>query len=233
MRQYIDELDKKIIANFNKFTAEMRTDQQTLKNSLDSSISDLRSYISTSLKEFQNNVEHCNENIRNLETKTMSQISHLEVENNKIQCRFNRPDIVISGLPSGINDFPEPVLAICKHYQISAAIGDINHCLYIQQGKSILVKFNNVHIRDSIMKAYFKTPKLQLKDIINTDINSRVYLNDNFTSAAHKLHVLCRALRKDDKITWFRIMNRDIPLAKIKLTDGTEKKLNYLQCSEL
>ncbi|KAI8119532.1 hypothetical protein CVS40_5089 [Lucilia cuprina] len=233
MRKYIDELDKKIIANFSTFTAEMRNEQQCLKDLIESSIHDIRSDLSTSLNEFRTSLKQCNESIKNVEANTKERITVLEAENNKLQRRINRPDIIISGLPSGIDDLLVPVLAICKHYKVTADVKDINHCLYIQQGKSLLVKFNNVHLRDMIMKSYFKTPKLQLRDVIGTDIDARVYLNDNLTSASIRLQILCRSLRKEKKITWFRILNRDVPLAKIKFPDGTEKEMDFFTCSKL
>lgn len=233
MRQYMDELGNKITANFNSFTAEMRNEQQGLKELIESSISDIRSDLTSSLKEFQINLELCNASIKKVESDTKECFSSLELENHKIQRRINRADIIVTGLPSGMTHLLDPVLTICEHYKITADARDINHCLYIQQGNSLLVKFNNVHTRDMIMKAYFKNPKLQLRNVIGTELDSRVYLNDNLTSVCIKLQMLCRNLRKEKKISWFRILNRDIPLAKIKFPDGTEKQLDFLKCSKL
>lgn len=233
MRQCIEELDKKISANFSAFTAELRTEQRDLKDMIGSSISDIRADLSSSLKELQANIADCNNAIKHVETNTLEQISNLELENNRLHRRVNRADIVITGLPSGINNLFEPILSIFSHYKINADAKDINHCIYIQQGRSLLVKFNNVHLRDDLMKAYFKTRSLMLSDVIGTQVAARVYLNDHLTPACNKLQTICRTLRKEGKIAWFRILNGDVPLVKIKFSDGSTKQCDFLQCCEL
>lgn len=233
LTRYIDELDKRISANFKKFTEELRSEQCDLKKLIESSALDIRSDLSSSLKELQDNIAVCNDTIKSVEIHTLDKINHLEMENNCLHRRINRADIVISGLPTGINNLHETVISIFAHYKINADIRDINHCFYIQKGRSVLMKLNNVQLRDELMKAYFKTRSLQLSDIIGTQLAARVYMNDHLTPACNKLQTICWNLRKDAKISWFRVLNGDMPSAKIKLPDGTLKQLNFQQCCDL
>lgn len=163
----------------------------------------------------------------------MCKISNLELDNNKLHRRLNRADVVLSGMPLGIKCLTDHILTICLFYKLAADIKDINHCYYAQRNKLIIVKFNNIQLRDDLMRAYFKGPKLQLNHVIDTEITARVYLNNNLTPAENKLQMQCRSLRKANKISWFRILNRDVPSAKIKFPDGKEVVLDAIQCSEL
>lgn len=65
-----------------------------------------------------------------------------------------------------------------------------------------------------------------------SDINSRVYLNDNLTPLERKLSYFCRKLKKNNKILKFQLMHNDIPKVKIVTSDGTNKYLTIWECYE-
>lgn len=98
--------------------------------------------------------------------------------------------------------------------------------------KLILVKFNNVMVRDNVMKEYFKLRSLTVKDILGGEVASRVYLNDHYSPAASSLNNLCRKMLHLKIISKYRIVNADRLMAKLTLSDGKDVEYNMAECVE-
>ena len=99
--------------------------------------------------------------------------------------------------------------------------------------KLLLIKFNNVGIRDSLMKEYFKTRSLKVKDVLDGEIESRVYLNDHYSPAASNLNFLCRKMLRLNIISKFKIFNSDKLKSKLTLCDGKEVVCDMAECAAL
>lgn len=82
--------------------------------------------------------------------------SELEAEINELHRRINRAGILIGGLPAGLTHLIPPVLYLGAFFNVPITTHDRNHLSYISKKTQILVKFNNVHTRDTIMKEYLK-----------------------------------------------------------------------------
>ena len=128
----------------------------------------------------------------NLSTK----ISALELDNNLLNKRLNRNDVVISGLPVGIDDLFSTVKAIGNYLGVNVLAGDLQFGSYINNNKAVLVKFVNTSLRVKLMSEYFKKKYIMLNNVIGGQIESRVYLNNHATPLDNKISYLCRKLLK-------------------------------------
>lgn len=158
-------------------------------------------------------------------------IADLEDENNMLHKRLNRADIVVNGLPDGLSDFMVIIRDIGKIYNLDISTHDINYACYFNNRKSVLYKFNNVFLRDNLMREYFKSRSLKLCDVIGGDINSRLYLNDHYSPAAGRLHTLCRKLLQKKIITKYKVLNADKVKASLTMSDGRIMTCNFSECA--
>lgn len=189
--------------------------------------------MSASINELKNDIVTCNKLINNLDSATSSTFSGVERENHIIHRRFNRADVVISGLPAGLNELTSVVISLCSYYKIDISEFNLNNVCYLNHSKQVLVKFNNVELKDRLMKGYFKSRSLQVKNVIGGDVESRVYLNDHYSPGASKLNLLCRKLLHHKIILKYKILNRDKLKAKLTLKDGKEDFYDVDACAEL
>ncbi|KAI8116445.1 hypothetical protein CVS40_11489 [Lucilia cuprina] len=172
------------------------------------------------LKDIKAEVASCSQKNKSTEEFVSSKINHLEQQNNSLRRQINRNDVIIYGLSENLSadELYDAVFKIAKFFNLEIDHYDINICTYIRKKKSILVKFNSVYKGDVFMQRYFKAEKLKLCDIIGTDIQSRIYINDNLTPNASKLKYLCRKLLKDGKIVKYKFFNKDVPEAQLFFT---------------
>lgn len=207
-----------------------REDFNSIKGAFADAVSDIKTEMNSCFRELKADIVNCTTNINKVESFTSAKISNLEIENHVLHRRLNRPDIVIRGLPAGLEDLVVAVVALGAFFNIPIAGHDISHACYINKKGLILVKFNNVFVRDKIMSEYFKTRTLKVSDIIDggvaDGVESRVFLNDHYTPAASRLNVACRKLLIDKKIKKYRLFNADKLKAKITLLDGNEMEVN-------
>ncbi|KAI8115013.1 hypothetical protein CVS40_12694 [Lucilia cuprina] len=110
-------------------------------------------------------------------------IEMVKNQNDILQKRLNHI-IVINGLPKNQPNVINVVQNIFKHLNVHLIESDINVCFFINNGNSVLVKLNSMFKRDAIMNNYFKTRTLKLSDVIDTDIQKRIFLNDHLTPRA-------------------------------------------------
>lgn len=233
MRDEFAEFRKSLI----NLAADIKHVQTEMNNRFDSVVSEIRSELTTSIKNFRDEVESCRNLVLSSEEKTKHKINELELTNNILQHRLNRSDVIISGVPKEIKDLDKVILDLCAHYKMNVDVNVLAQIIYIRRNTSILVRFNNTSVRDLLMKSYFRNKKLVLSDFYKCEgdnISNRVYLNDNLTPMAAKLLKTCRSLLKENKIFSFKMMNRSIPKCRVKISQNDEpKSLNLEQALEL
>lgn len=212
---------------------KMDDDRNELNIKLDSAIKDIQNELSSAVTDLRNDVSACHTFIKKVETSAETKMVRLEVENNSLHRRINRCDIVINGLPDGLDNLLNCVIAIGTFCNISISNADVNHFFYVNQGRSVIVKFNSVHVRDAIMKEYFRTKSLKLRHVIGGEITSRVYLNDHLSPASSRLNTLCRRLIKQKKVLKFVMLHSDKPMVRLTLLNGEEATSTYDECLKL
>ncbi|XP_046801561.1 uncharacterized protein LOC124418678 isoform X1 [Lucilia cuprina] len=175
----------------------------------------------------------CNKLINNVEISTSNKITALEEENNCLHRRLNRTNIIVTGLPAGIDDLMPVIMKLGTIFDVPICTYDLQYICYMNNRKSILVKFNSIFVRDKIMSQYFKTRSLKVRDFVDGDVDLRVYLNDHYSPAASRLNMICKKLLRKDLIKKFRIMNSDRLRVKLTLPDDSEVVYSPSQCADL
>ncbi|KNC28449.1 hypothetical protein FF38_03735 [Lucilia cuprina] len=222
-----------IKTSLDDFIKKSQEDRDSYRNSLTEILSQFKNEVLASNKQLKEDILACNKLIYNIDSATTAKIKSLETENHVLYRRLYRGDIVLSGMPSGLDNLISTTISLCSFYDISISDRDINHVCYMGNNKLILVKFNCVSIRDRLMKAYFKTRSLKVSDVIGGEINSRVFLNDHHSPAASSLSAMCRKLKRQKSILKYTIINADKVLVKLTLIDGREVTYDADQCSGL
>ncbi|XP_058974227.1 uncharacterized protein LOC131804754 isoform X2 [Musca domestica] len=157
------------------------------------------------------------------EKKLADRISELESFNNVLQRRLNRADIIIRGLPENIKDLRSFVVKVANLCGLQLSHGDMQQCCYISERRAVLVKFNSIQTRDSLIRRFVKRGKVTLKEVMeNCLLESRIYLNDHLVKSASSLVFACRGLLKKKKIKKFRLLNSDEPQVEVILADGSK-----------
>lgn len=178
--------------SFNNFVKSNQESRDSFEASMSKILSDFKNEVSNCLDTMKTDLINCNKLVNKLEDSTSAKIDALKMENDILHRRLNRADIMVSGLPAGLENLSSTIISLCSFFDIDISSKDIYHACYLNNKRLILVKFNNVSIRDQIMKEYFKSRSLKVFDVIGGDINTRVYLNDHFSPAASNLNLLCR-----------------------------------------
>ncbi|KNC34051.1 hypothetical protein FF38_09592 [Lucilia cuprina] len=176
LQKEIGDLNSKIDAFINKVDGE----QTSIRQALADTVSSFKLEMASCLKEMKSEIVDCNKLIHSIDSSTTRKITALEVENNILHKRLNRADIVVNGLPDGIDDLLSVAVKIGSIYNVPIGKNDVNHIRYFNKRKSILIKLNS----DEVMKECPKTRSLKVSDVMGGDIALRVYLNDHFSPAA-------------------------------------------------
>lgn len=132
-------------------------------------VNDVRNDLSTDLTNLKSNVEVCQQSAKRINEVTCNKLDGLVAHNNVLERRLNRSNILIKGLNKGIKNLRKPVLKIASICNVSIQHTDVQHCCYIGNGEVVLVKFNSIYLRDTIMANYFKIKSILLKDVIGED----------------------------------------------------------------
>lgn len=209
---------------------------------VDRAVEALRAEFLVELRQIREEVDACKQELADVRNKNIilqeeiiackEQFKSAERQNSIVQRRLNRADILISGLPQSIINLREPVTRVAHLCNVELNPNDIQHCCYIYGGKTILVKFNSIHTRDRIMANYFRT-SIRLKDVIDCDVQSRIYLKDHLTPAAARLVNTCRKLRDKKKVHKYVLINGDSPMVRLMFVDGNEIVQNADQCQAM
>lgn len=218
---------------FERFLQNSQDSSESIKVAIAGAISDFKLEVSACRKELGTEIVECRKLVNHVDSSLSQKITALEMENNVLHRRMNRADIIIGGLPSGLDDLYAAVTSICSFLKIDLTNNDISHVCYMNARKLVLARFNSVLIRDNVMKAYFKDRSLKLFNVIGGDIDSRVYLNDHYSPAAGNLNALCRKLLKRQLISRYKIINADKLKAKLTFADGKEAVYDAADCAAL
>lgn len=178
-----------------------------IKDSITSQLADIKKDLAKSFT-----------NSQQFEADTNKKVQELEFENMNLRKQLNRPDIIVSGLPSYLNtdDLYSTALSIGKACNVILTENDVNFCAWIRKKSAVLIKFNNVLKRDSLMKNYRSKYNLKLNEIMQTDIQNRIYLNNHLIPIEAKLHYMCRNKIKSGEIKSYRLLMFKDPI-KVKL----------------
>lgn len=167
------------------------------------------------------------------ETANQIKFYELELQNHILQHRLNRPDIIISGLATNLNNLYETVNNLWAHLKVDVIPSDVLNVMYIKKSTAILVKFGDISKRDKVMSEFFKFKSLKVSDVVGGSKEDRVYLNDNYSSLANKLQRSCWKLRNDKKIKSYSIVNREILKIKITMPNDVVKFVNLQEFGNL
>lgn len=179
---------------------------QEIKKIFNDIMQQMNAAIAAKICELRDEINNCNKN----NASTGSKVTGLEIENNILHKRMTRCDIIATGM-SHSNDIIKTVKRLLVHLKVPLPDYDIQQCCFIDKRKEkILIKFNSVEKKDLVMANFFKVDKLKLSDFVKdddndstnadvtennnvngkrkgSDINSRVFLNDNLTPIERKL----------------------------------------------
>lgn len=228
------ELNKKL----DEFMKKNEEDKLALQTAFVDAVAEIKVEMGACISKMKNDIIDCSKLIDHVDKSATAKVTALQTENNVLHRRLNRGDIVISGLPEGLTNLIDPVVALGGLYNVPVSVGDINHVCYMHNRKQMLVKFNCVMTRDTIMREYFKTRSLKLSDLLpdpnaGGDLESRVYLNDHYSPSASHLNGICRKLLRNKSISRFKILNNDKLAAKLILLDGKEVIYDVTDCAAL
>lgn len=237
LEHLFDNITEKMRKQMEEQTQKCLNDFQAI---VDQVVETLRVEFMGSLRKLKEEVETCKQQLLEVRNENSilkgkvkicsEQIKAAERQSSVTQRRLNRADILISGLPQSIHNLREPVIKIAQICKVDLHPADIQHCCYIYGGKTVLVKLNSVHARDAIMANYFRAHNILLKDVLNTEIQSRIYLKDHLTPAAANLINICRNLRDRKKIHKYVLINGDVPKVRVTFVNGAERVRTLEQC---
>ncbi|KAL5282182.1 hypothetical protein ACFFRR_005417 [Megaselia abdita] len=170
---------------------------QTVAKEVKSQLKQFEDKLSSAIAPIKADVEV----LKNTMQKVITDYSHLS----SLGCKS---EIVISGIPETIKDpkaLRDIVLKIGEVYDISVRYEEVYQCIRLKKEGKVLVKFCNLFIKDDIMKSYLKAKNLKLHQIVDTDVESRVYLNNNFPPDNQRNILYCRLLKKLNLIKDFSV----------------------------
>lgn len=227
------KLEEKFIDSKRELDEQLKSGLKLLEDKINELPSQGAVANSSDVEQMKSDLRNCFDVVNVVDNAANRRISDLQMQNNILQRRLNRSNIIIMGLPKRIKDLRKPIVKICSLCNIRVSYTDIQHCTYFAGGKKVLVKFNSVQIRDEIMISYHKKRNVKLKDVIGGTAQSDVFLNDHLTDSAKRLIAVCRKLKDKNKVTKYTFKNYDIPKVRVILPTNDEKTLTYEQCAEL
>lgn len=216
---------------------ELRVGLADIQTKFDTILAEVKLELGTKLSELTKSIDICNKKIDSVELSSNKRIKNLEDQNEILHKRLNRADIIINGFSQNQADIYAIALKIFEELKVDVCDSDISLCCFINNGFSVLVKFNSISKRDLIMSNYFKTRSLKVSTFVATgpgkqvDIHKRVFLNDHLSAKAGRLCYLCRKLRRNKKISKFRLLNSDVPKVKITFGDNTSNVFDLAELS--
>lgn len=178
--------------------------QKNLKKLLESQEETIKRIPEMVAKEVRANINLLENKMNDIELT----VNEVKNENCFLRSMDCRRDLIITGLPGSIRnpkELRDIVIKIGSIYNIAMSPGDIFQCLPLRRGSKVLVKFGNLFIKEDLMKLYLSSKDLKLNQILSTDVESRVYLNNNYPSIIQKTLLYCRRLKKLKMIEDFKI----------------------------
>lgn len=136
-----------------------------------------------------------------------------------------RKDIVISGIPKQVNEakaIRELVIKIGAVLGVQVDKREIVQCLRIKSQGKVIVKFGNLFTKEDLLSSYFKKMDLKLCDFMDTNVESRVYLNNNLPPELQRTVSYCRKLKKLGMIADFKV-NYKTGESELRSMDNTSR----------
>lgn len=193
----------------------------TIKKEIDGSLSTIKQEIDSSLSIIKDVVESEKRKHDEFQATVSRRFDIIEREIHKTRQQQCRNDILVYGLPSTVEP-SQMALNISKAVGVNLNIGDVDCCFWLGRSKkTLLIKFCSAIKRDEVMKKYLSKKNLKLNQVVPTEIESRLYLNDNLAPAAVKAKNMCRSLMKRKEIKSFRLVP-SIPAANVTYNNGTK-----------
>lgn len=122
-----------------------------------------------------------------------------------MQCRR---ELMVSGIPASIRntkDLREIAINIGSLYNVPVRTEDVFQCIRLKKENQVIIKFANVFVKEDIMSTYLRHKDLKLSQILDTDVESRVYLNHSYPPLIQRNLLYCRRLKKLDVIEGFMV----------------------------
>lgn len=217
----------------NNFTCQPCSERRTILKMLERQQSELTKISQSISTQIAFSVTKLtNEEIRPLQ----DQVSAVHKENIGISRELYESKIAIYGIPDSVTDknlMKLFIQDICKHYSVEISSQDIYNCYWMNttnktRMKKIVVKFNNIFIKDQLLKKYFADKKLEICNIpsLNSNINSRVYLEQLLPPSIERVTLYCRKLKKNGVISKYHVDFRT-GISKVTLEDGSSDSYDF------
>lgn len=113
--------------SFNDFAKANQEGRVQFEATISKLLSDFKTEVSGCIKEMKSDIYECRKLINKSDAETTSKLKALEKENNVLHRRLNRADIVISGLPSGIDDLNTALCSLCSSFGLDVSKSEIFH----------------------------------------------------------------------------------------------------------
>lgn len=197
---------KNLHETFSEFASKISSDISKLSAKLGSDIADCKNEIQAHKTDVAKELKRCSN-------------SHYFS-----QLRANRFDIIFAGVPTELRENPKELIRnICSLYNVSYSEQMITTAVTLKNKKnSLLVKFQNTFDRDMLMKRYFsRNAILKLSEIMNTEIESRVYFEDNLPLEMSLMKMHSQRAKKGNMIASFKVFPSKCSI-KLNRTDGSE-----------
>lgn len=157
-------------------------------------------------------VKRCKKNISAVASSCEKEHQQLEKRCYELELQLHRPNLLISNLPKSMDMDPnEMVIKIVDHLGLQITRNQIAQCFYLNKNndfRTILVKFSSVDVRDEVMAKYWNVKDLVLSNVCETDIRSRIYLNEHLPSKLSAMRGFCSKIKKRGVIFKFKVQVR-------------------------
>lgn len=237
---YSKELAKKWICESCEFQAKLKKLLETQEEAIKSQGESIKKIPETIAKEVTSQISKMKlgleKDYEQIKTKVISlegDLHRVDEDSRFIQTIECKRDIIISGIPSSISEpkaLRDIVLKIGTVYNIVVRPEDIFQCVRLKRHNQVMVKFGNVFIKDDIMAAYFKTTNLKLHHIMATNIESRVFMNNNYPKPIQRVMFYCQRLKKLNLISKYVV---NFTSGKIMITGNDNTTASYANFEEL
>lgn len=177
-----------------------------------------------------NDIAGCKKEIDEHKNDVAKELKRCSNSHYMSQLRANRFDIIFTGVPEEMRKKPKDLIRnICSLFNVPYSEQIITTAITLKNRKnSLLVKFQNTFDRDMLMKEYFnRNATLKLSEIMNTEIESRIYLEDNLPLEMSLMKMHSQRAKKGNVIQSFKVFPSKCLIECIR-TDGSTTSFHSL-----